>query len=107
MKITSIWFESDTWTEPYDELDSNMDTILTLDDGTIWTATFFTYQNILSLTRKNKKSGECLHGLYFCSAGMILIERLNKSNIQSVISDLLKDNTIPLYCTRVEDHGNE
>ena len=55
LEITSIWFESDNWQNPYDENDSNMDVIFTLNNGTKWVSTFFTYQNILSLARKTRQ----------------------------------------------------
>ena len=101
-KITSIWFEADVWAEPYDENDSNMDVIFTLGNGTKWVATFFTYQNILSLSRKNKVTGECLNGLYFCATDMILIERLNKEDIQRVLNEMIKEDEISLYCTQLD-----
>ena len=101
-KITSIWFESDNWAEPYDENDDNMDVIFTLSDRTKWVASFFTYQNILSLNRKNKTTGECLNGLYFCATDMILIEKLTKDNIQKVLNEMIKEDEISTYCTQLE-----
>lgn len=107
IKLTSLWFESDSWAGSYDENDDNMDVIFTLDNGTKWVASFFTYQNILSLSRKNRTTGECLNGLYFCAADMILIERLNKDDIQKVLEDMIKENVIEVYCTEITDDDEE
>ena len=107
LEIISIWFESDNWANPYDENDSNMDVIFTLSNGTKWVATFFTYQNILSLSQKNKVTGECLNGLYFCVKDMILIDRLNKDNIQRTLDEILNEDNISNYCTQIEDSVNE
>lgn len=75
IKIKSIWFESDNWVEPFDENDCNMDVIFELNNQTKWVATFFTYQNILTLSQKNKITGELLDGLFFCATDMILIKK--------------------------------
>ena len=88
LEIKSIWFESDNWANPYDENDSNMDVIFTLSNKTKWVTTFFTYQNILSLSQKNKATGECLYGLYFLAKDMILIDRLNKDIIQKTLEEI-------------------
>ena len=103
LEITSIWFESDNWANPCDENDGNMDVIFTLSNKTKWAATFFTYQNILSLSRKNKATGECLNGHFFCAKDMILIDRLNKENIRSVLDEMLKEDNISAYCSQIED----
>ena len=102
-QITSIWYESDEWAEPYDENDSNMDVIFALSDGTKWIVTFFTYQNILSLSRKNKTTGECLKGLYFCATDMVLIETLTKDNVVNVLNEMIRENEISTYCTPLEN----
>jgi|GEM_PF-924236 len=101
--LTSIRFESDYWDDPWNEDDDNMNVWFTLSDGTKWVATFFTYQNIISLSRKNKSTGECLSGLYFCATDMILIEKLTKDSIQKVLDDMILKGGIPLHCNRIED----
>ena len=106
-EITSIWYEADEWAELFSENDDNMDVIFTLSDGTKWIASFFTYRNILSLARKNKETGECLNGLYFCAADMILIEKLTKDNIQRVLDEILKKEKVHIYCTQIEGRIND
>ena len=102
-KIKSIWFECDSWSEPYDPNDCNTDVIFTLSDETKWMATFFTYTNILSLQKKNNATGECLNGLYFCATDMILIEKVDKESIGRVLEDLLISEEYKTYCTLLSD----
>ena len=106
-KIASISFESDEWSEPFDENDSNMDVVFALSDGTKWYAAFFTYQNILSLSKKNKTTGEYLNGLYFCATDMVLIEKLTKENIQKVLHEMIKEDAVHVYCTQIENGVDE
>jgi hypothetical protein len=59
----SIWIGAEQWdgNKIYYE-DENTDVIVKLENGTEWSATFFTYQNIISLSKKNEATGECLNG---------------------------------------------
>ena len=100
-KIESIWFEFGEWSAPYNEDDANSDVIFKLSDGTKWVASFFTYQNLLSLSKKNKKTGEYLNGLYFCSTDMIFIEKLNPESILKVLEHMLKNKEISIYCSKI------
>ena len=59
-------------------LDDNTDVTVTFADGTPWFASFFTYANIATLTKKNKQTGECLHGRYFWAADMILVDEVSR-----------------------------
>src|SRR5437773_12452056 len=45
---------------------------------TTWVATFFSYQNILSLANKNRVAGECLGGKYFVATDMILVAEVTR-----------------------------
>jgi len=101
-KIDSVWLEFELWAT-HDEDDDNSDVIFKLSDGTEWFATFFTYQNILSLHRKNKTTGECLNGLYFCATDMILIEKLNHETVWKVLNQMLMDNEIQTYCSMISE----
>ncbi len=106
LTIESIWFEFDEWSEPYDENDCNTDVIFTLDDSTKWVATFYTYQNILSLSQKNKITDENLNGLYFCATDMIIIDKVTRENIQKVLNEIIANDEIDIYCTRLQNDTN-
>lgn len=63
--IEKIWYEFLETQDSVDRFDCNSDVIFELNDGSKWVATFFTYQNIETLRKKNQLSGECLNGIYF------------------------------------------
>jgi hypothetical protein len=70
----SIWIEAEEWAVgEWTPIDDNSDVIVTLENGERWMATFFSYQNILSLAEKNRHSRECLGGKYFVAKEMILV----------------------------------
>ena len=100
MKINNIWFEFDNWSNGYNHQDDNTDVIFTLDDDSKWIASFFTYENIALINKKNKTTGECLNGLYFCASNMILIENISKENIIKVLNKLITNNSIDVYSSR-------
>lgn len=65
----SIWIAAEGWApSAWNPADDNSDVIVTFENGTRWYATFFTYQNILSLRDKNRETGECL--ISICGAGV-------------------------------------
>ena len=99
--VDSIWLEFENWETPHDENDCNSDVGFQLSDGTEWIASFFTYQNIMSLHRKNKETGECLGGLYFCATDMILIEKMDRESILKVIEQMIINNEIEVYCQKI------
>lgn len=90
MHIRNIWFEFEEWKDNYDENDENADVHFELDDGTKWCAEFFTYQNLISLSKKNQETGECLAGEYFYADKPIFISKMNKELISSVLNDIIK-----------------
>lgn len=104
MKITSIekiWYEFSEVQSPVDRFDCNSDVIFELNDGSKWAATFFTYQNIETLRKKNQLSGECLNGTYFCATDMILVSEMSEEIIKSVLQELLSLDEIDIYCRKL------
>jgi hypothetical protein len=93
LEITDIWIESEekgVITKGTPEFDDNSDVIVTMKSGKRFIATFYTYQNIKSLKKKNFDSGECLSGKYFWASDMILIDVLNRAEIETVVLHLLQ-----------------
>lgn len=91
-KNFSIWIEAEQWVgENRNDEDNNTDVIVKFDDGSEWVASFFTYQNIISLSQKNEKTGECLYGDYFWVSNMILVKEMSRVAIQRVIKQLILD----------------
>ena len=87
MEIKNIWFEFEVWEDGYNEDDENSDVCFELSDGTKWCATFITFQNLLSLSKKNQKTGECLSGQYFYADKPIFISKMNKELINMYVTN--------------------
>lgn len=109
MEIIDIWYEFEEWAEEIDMNDCNSDVVFQLSDGSKWCATFFTYQNLLTLSNKNQNTKECLSGQYFYADKPIFISKMEKSVILSVINDIITNELennkelIPCVFTRVEN----
>ncbi len=71
--------------------DDNSDVMVTFSDGKKYVATFFTYDNVKTLTEKNKRTGELLSGKYFWASDMILVDRIDRDTIEKVIDDLISE----------------
>ncbi len=84
------------------ETNDNSDVILTFENGKKYVATFFTYDNIEFLRQKNNKTGECISGKYFWSKDLILIEKINRAEIELVISHLIKEEEFESVFKRME-----
>ena len=74
--------------QPLNAENDNVDVEVRLGDGSRWSATFFTLDNIKVLFAKNRVTGECAKGLYLWAVDMILVERLDESVIRATIDDL-------------------
>ncbi|CAL2101539.1 conserved protein of unknown function [Tenacibaculum sp. 190130A14a] len=92
--IKNIWIESEdkgAIIGGTEEVNDNSDVIVTFDDKSRYVATFFTYDNIEHLRQKNKQTGECLNGRFFWASDMIIIERINRKEIEEIIQHLIKE----------------
>ncbi|WP_421750280.1 hypothetical protein [Croceimicrobium sp.] len=104
--IDNIWIESEERGSILDgsqKANDNSDVIVTFRDKSRYVATFFSYQNIEHLRRKNQETGECLKGRYFWASDMILIESLNRKEIETIIEHLLKEDEFPLIFREIEE----
>lgn len=87
-----------------DDIDSdNVDVYVVLENGSRYTATFFTVQNIVRIMNRYKSSGECLHGTYFWASEMIIIKSLSPINIKIAIDDLLRTEEFETVFLKIED----
>jgi hypothetical protein len=103
--IKDIWIESEqsgAVNGGTPETNDNSDVIVTFLDGTRHVATCFTYQNIEHLRQKNKKTGECLNGKYFFGSDMLIVERINRKDIEEIISHLISENEFDLIFNKIE-----
>jgi hypothetical protein len=83
-----------TGTKSLDSDNDNVDVEVRFKDGKLYTATFFTLQNIKSLFEKNKRTGECFSGLYFSCNDMVIVEKLTVEVIAEVVKKLVQENTL-------------
>jgi len=94
-EIAEIWIESEHVEGPMvggkEFTDDNVDVIVTLSNGKRFVGSFFTYDNVRTLTEKNKRTGELLGGKYFWASDLILIDRVDRKSIEAVIDDLMKE----------------
>jgi len=104
--IKNIWIESEETSSilaELNEFNDNSNVIVTFENGEKYVATFFTYENIEWLRQKNKKTGECLNGKYFCATDLILIEKLNRTEILNVIKHQIKENEFFTYFNKINN----
>lgn len=90
-----------------DPEDDNTDVIATLEDGSRFVATFFTYKNIERLRTKNTTTGECLSGKYFWASDMILVDRLEIGRFNEVIRDMIEDGSFESAFQRIPSAQDE
>jgi hypothetical protein len=90
LKVAKITLESDYWEEgSWDPHDVNSDVFVTLEDGSVWIASFFTYTNLESLIAKNRKTGEWLSGRYFWSSDMVFVDVFTRARVAEVIDEMI------------------
>jgi hypothetical protein len=82
-------------------IDDNIDVLINLEDGRLFSATFFTLKNLHTLMQKYRNSGECARGAYVWAKDMIVVDFISKETIQVVVSDLIESGEIELCCTRI------
>lgn len=70
-------------------VDENVDVEVVFDSGAFYVATFFTLENVRGLIEKNRRTGECLGGLYFWASDMIIVERLTWAAVSQTVADLI------------------
>ena len=73
-----------------DPVADNVDVVVHFEDGSRYTATFFTPENVQLIRARYRESGECADGLYFWASHMILIEHLTWENVARAVADLIE-----------------
>lgn len=73
--------------------DDNVDIEVRLPDGTRWSATIFTVDNLRSLMAKWRSTGEN-RGLYVWAPDMIVVERLSDPGLRELVDELVAEGTL-------------
>ena len=85
-----------------DKVNGNIDAELILENGEVYTATFFTLENIKNIMQKDKKSGESANGIYFCASDMIIVDIITEKIIYDTFKDLIDSDDISWACTKIK-----
>jgi hypothetical protein len=83
-----------TGSEELNAKNDNVDVEVRFKNGELYTASFFTIENIASLFEKNKGTGECLSGLYFSSSDMVIVKIITFENIVNIVNGLIKEKSL-------------
>lgn len=82
-------------------IDDNVDVLIDLDDGRSFSATFFTIDNLRTLMRRYRTSGECANGAYIWAKDMVVVESISEEVLRVVVTDLIATGEIVSCCTRL------
>lgn len=71
--------------------DDNTDVLVTMNNGDLFIASFFSYDSIAKYRRDISKNKEYLNGKYFWVKGMLLIDNCSFENINFVVEHIFKE----------------
>ena len=86
-----------------DPNNDNVDVQVTFPNGESFSAVFFTPQNIETLMKHYKKTGECANGLYFWASDMIIVQELTEHTICKTINNLLAEEEFASVFSKNEE----
>lgn len=69
-------------------VDDNIDVWVFTEDGSRYSATFFTLKNIETLMERWRESEECAEGTYFWCVDAIIVREISEEVIRRTIDDL-------------------
>ena len=81
----------------------NVDVQVTFPNGESFSAIFFTLQNIGTLMKQYKKTGECAKGSYFWASDMIIVQKLTEETICKTIDNLLAEEEFASVFSKNEE----
>ena len=103
MQAYEIWIEAEHWSPgQWVPRNANSDVVVTFADGSRWTATFVSYDNVSAMRLKNQETGECLAGRYFWAADMVLVDEVTRNRIEAVVQDLISAGEFEAAFTSVD-----
>ena len=88
---------------PLDPNNDNVDVQVTFPNGESFSAVFFTLQNINTLMKQYKKTGECANGLYFWTSDMMIVQELTEQTICETIDNLLAEEEFESVFSKNEE----
>ena len=88
---------------PLDPDNDNVDVQVTFPNGESFSTVFFTLQNIDTLMKKYKKTGECADGSYFWTSNMIIVQELTEQTLCETIDNLLAEEEFESVFSKNEE----
>ena len=88
---------------PLDPDNDNVDVHVTFPNGDSFSAVFFTLQNIETLMKDYRKTGECANGLYFWTSDMLIVQKLTEQAICETVDSLLADGEFESVFSKNEE----
>ena len=88
---------------PLDPDNDNVDVHVTFPNGESFSAVFFTLQNIETLMKDYRKTGECANGLYFWTSDMLIVQKLTEQAICETVDNLLADGEFESVFSKNEE----
>ncbi|MBS3108347.1 hypothetical protein J4409_00590 [Candidatus Woesearchaeota archaeon] len=87
------------WTssKPFNPEREAVDVVLTTKEGKEYYANVATPRFINYVFEKNKRTGECASGSYFCMPRLIIVKRIDKETIKATIDDLINNLEVKEY----------
>lgn len=82
---------------------ANVDVHVTFPNGESFSAVFFTLQNIDTLMKEYKKTGECANGLYFWASNMMIVQKLTEQTICETVENLLTEGEFASVFSKNEE----
>ena len=79
------------WQNGIDYKNENTDVIVEMQGGDIYVASFFSYDNIATMVKEHKISGEFLNGKYYWADGMVLVEKCDLEEVEEVVQYLIEE----------------
>ncbi|MBL7255237.1 hypothetical protein [Paractinoplanes lichenicola] len=81
----------------------DFDVVVTLDDGSRWSATLVTLPAIERTMDRWRGTGECLDGAFFQSQDLVILRHPGVTAATDVLSRLVAAGQIPYTLVRLED----
>ena len=91
---------------PLDPVNANVDVHVTFPNGESFSAVFFTLQNIETLMKDYKETGECANGLYFWTSDMLIVQKLTEQTICEIVENLLAEGEFASVFSKNEESTN-
>jgi hypothetical protein len=91
-----------TGSPPFGPHNNAVDVTLLTRDGQEYSANFVTQDFLRFIFEKNKRTGECANGAYFCMPGMIVVERIDDKAVRDTIDDLIRNSDLEEYFRKMD-----